>query len=291
MRHSYTSQAEALRDGLAQGHRLWYGILVPTSVDFPQSMHPAGYLMSSAEDMSRFMTAYFTGGRYGDVSVLIPAGAAVPPPLPAGYIFDGYWNPVPEAAGAGSLWSQSGGSVNYNSDLMLSQGQQLGVIVLLNSRPDTVVPAVTAYDIALGVTRIMQGMQPGPTSDRGFRQGWLLVDGILLLLISFALAQVLRLRGWAVAVRRAVGMGSSRLLRTGWPVLLDFMLAVLILFGVPALSAISWELAFEGMPDLAFALAGSAIVFVLVGLARTAIILLNQVGGKQLAQVAEPTRA
>jgi CubicO group peptidase (beta-lactamase class C family) len=77
MRHSYTSKAAAQRDGLAVGHQSWFG--VPVAVpDMPvaSAMLPAGFLISSAEDMGRYLIAHLNAGRCGDAQILSPEGIA-----------------------------------------------------------------------------------------------------------------------------------------------------------------------------------------------------------------------
>lgn len=262
LRHSYTTQAAAAPDGLAAGHRLWYGLAIPTEQAFAPAMHPAGYLISSAEDLARYTSLYFTEGRYGGVSLLVPAG--MPAPAPTGLVYDGYWEPEPGPASDRWLWNQQGGSINYNSDLMLAQGSRTGVVVLLNSRPDTIIPALTAYDIALGVMRQAQGQAPEPLSDHGFRQGWLQVDALLLLLLAFVAARVWGLRGWA----RTRGRPGGHAWRSALSVALDLVVALGLLAGLPALNNLTWEVAFQSMPDLAVALLGSGLALVGVAVAK-----------------------
>src|SRR2546423_1960258 len=75
MHDSFASEPEARRDGLAQGHRWFFG--VPTPFDFYNvSNVPAGYLISSAEDLTHYLLAQMNGGRFGSATVLSSAGIA-----------------------------------------------------------------------------------------------------------------------------------------------------------------------------------------------------------------------
>src|SRR5438128_9530052 len=75
MHDSFASEPEARRDGLAQGHRWFFG--VPTPFDYyPLSQVPAGGLISSAQDMTHYLVAQMNGGRFGSTSVLSSAGIA-----------------------------------------------------------------------------------------------------------------------------------------------------------------------------------------------------------------------
>jgi len=74
MHHTYTAIEDARRDGLASGYRYWFGF--PVAFDTPGhgGTVPAGGIISTAEDMSRYLAMYQGGGRYRGQVVLSPAG-------------------------------------------------------------------------------------------------------------------------------------------------------------------------------------------------------------------------
>lgn len=75
MSHSYTSQAKAKQNGLAMGHRYWFGHPFPAAtLSIPPASLPSGQLISSAEDMAHYLIAHLNGGLYGDAQILSPAG-------------------------------------------------------------------------------------------------------------------------------------------------------------------------------------------------------------------------
>ncbi len=75
MRNSFTSQAEAQAHGMAVGYRQWFGFPVAVrDLPYARGMVPAGYLISSAEDLGHYLIAQLNQGRYGDVSILSPQG-------------------------------------------------------------------------------------------------------------------------------------------------------------------------------------------------------------------------
>ncbi len=75
MHDSFASEQEARRDGRAQGYRWLFGVPVP--FDYYQAFAvPAGFLSSSAEDMTHYLVAQMNGGRFGSATVLSPAGIA-----------------------------------------------------------------------------------------------------------------------------------------------------------------------------------------------------------------------
>jgi len=75
MSRTYTSQAMAKQNGLAMGHRYWFGFpIAAPNMPFPLSSLPAGGLISSSEDMARYLIAQLNGGCYGKAQVLSSAG-------------------------------------------------------------------------------------------------------------------------------------------------------------------------------------------------------------------------
>jgi CubicO group peptidase (beta-lactamase class C family) len=64
MMHSYVSPAVAR--GLATGHRFWFGLPVATGPTTRVATLAAGYLISTAEDLGRYLAMYLSGGVTAD---------------------------------------------------------------------------------------------------------------------------------------------------------------------------------------------------------------------------------
>jgi CubicO group peptidase (beta-lactamase class C family) len=79
MQHTYLSEDEARAHGMATGYMWWFGIPVATATPYSRGELPAGFIISSAEDMGHFIIAEMNGGRYRDRSVLSPAVHSVRP--------------------------------------------------------------------------------------------------------------------------------------------------------------------------------------------------------------------
>ena len=93
MVNSFTSQQEAEARGMSTGYRRIYGLpLLAGKLPYPRAMLPAGYLISSAEDLGHYLIAQLNQGRYHNAEILSPAGikllhtpaiAAAPAGLPS----------------------------------------------------------------------------------------------------------------------------------------------------------------------------------------------------------------
>ena len=89
MRDSFTSQAAAEQHGLATGYRYWFGRPRAAELPYNRGLVPAGYLISSAADMTHYLLSHLNGGRYQKTMMLSAAGVdelhrrAIATPKPA----------------------------------------------------------------------------------------------------------------------------------------------------------------------------------------------------------------
>lgn len=157
MRHSAASSSHPAASGLATGHRYWLGWPVPFTAPYPRQMTPAGFLISSAEDMSQYLTAQLNGGAYGDNHVLSPAGVttlhSAGARVSAASSYAMGWL-VGGQPGAARL-EHSGDVSNFHSNLLLLPDERLGIVVLVNANG---VSNAAALDILIeGVAAIVRG--------------------------------------------------------------------------------------------------------------------------------------
>ena len=140
MSHTYTSQAMAKQNGLAMGHRYWFGIpIAAPNLPFPLSSLPAGSLISTSEDMARYLIAHLNGGRYGDVAGPLQRRHRRVAPRGGGTTGDGY-----SVAAYGMGWfvnkigrttfvSHAGNVPDFSAYMALLPEQKKGVVLLVNA--------------------------------------------------------------------------------------------------------------------------------------------------------------
>jgi CubicO group peptidase (beta-lactamase class C family) len=289
MRDSFTSQGAAERDGLASGYHYWFGR--PRAADLPynRGLVPAGYLISSAEDMTHYLIAQLNDGRYRTASVLSPAEIAelhqpVAPTPETGTSYGMGWfvgpiNDIP------AIYHQ-GETPNFVAKAVLVPESRTGVIVLTN--------ADNSFDlflsnrqgtIAEGVTSLLAGREPPSPPSR--------IPSLLVYALLFGLL-VMQARG---IVRSVVALRNERLgtgrvgpwWRIGFSLALNLAWAALVLVLVPKQLGVSLRVAAQGFPDLAYILIGSAVVALGWGVVRTAwayVVLRNLRRSEGAAQVA-----
>lgn len=272
MHDSFASQQEARRDGLAQSYRWFFG--VPTPIDYYNvSNVPAGYLISSAEDMTHYLVAQMNGGRFGSTSILSAEGIAtmhapgVPREGGSGSYGMGWINgPV---AGVPAIW-HDGNNVDASTRLLIEPQTHWGAILLMNANHlipvDGANTALTS--LANGVTRLLAGQTPQASTS--LTRFYLLFDGVLVVLSALVLWPLLRLRRWS---RKFEQRKPRRLqyLRLGLRLTWEIALPVVILLGASLfaslLGATSWYWILLGWPDL-----GSWLLAICTLLLLTAVL-------------------
>ncbi|MBZ0297496.1 MAG: beta-lactamase family protein [Anaerolineae bacterium] len=136
MQHSFTSQTEALDQGMATGYRRWFGIPIAANLPDDRATRPSSFLISSAEDMAHFLIAELNSGRYGDATLLSPQSMAEMrrPFIPIGTtgLYSAMGLDVDQVNGEQRL-AKTGGTANYYARIVLLPDSGWGVVVLANS--------------------------------------------------------------------------------------------------------------------------------------------------------------
>jgi hypothetical protein len=79
----------------------------------------------------------------------------------------------------------------------------VGVVVLMNTRLEQLMPGPTANDIAFNLARLTIDYPYEVPSNRVFYGGYIALDIFLLLLIFSILWQIFRWKGWSSSYRSA----------------------------------------------------------------------------------------
>jgi CubicO group peptidase (beta-lactamase class C family) len=158
MRKSFTSESNAKNQGMATGYRYWFGQPRPApDLRFVRGAAPAGYLISSADDMARYLLVQLGGGELNGVRVVSENGLKLMH-KPTSKLSKEWSYAMGWAAGTQYgepiLW-HNGGIANFYSYMAIFPESQWGVVVLMNAF-DILDPNKTEL-IALGVTDLMFG--------------------------------------------------------------------------------------------------------------------------------------
>lgn len=271
MNHSYTSEPSAQTDGLAAGHRIVYGYPMQTHIPFPDGNLAHGFLISSANDMAKFMSLYLTNGYYGNKS-LVPINVLMPVdplrPIAAGEPFyDVYWKPADVTLG---YYGHGGATVNYRTDFIVSQSSRYGVVVLSNVMGDFYSPLVDASTISQGITLLLAGrVAPKAEPFAISPSGWttILIGGALVL---FALMRLLLTRRFLTGIRAG---GPRRGVKLTLMILLDLMLPIAGFVVVQFVYVTSLFYALRAIPEQAAPILLSILLLLLTGVIKISLLI------------------
>ena len=273
MRHSFTSQDEAKQNGMSTGYSTFFGIPLAKDQPFNRGNIAGGYLMISAEDMAHYLIAQLNQGRYGETSVLSPAGmdAMRQPIVSMGVGEDHYgmgWVVGP-VNGNPVVW-HDGENVNFSTFMLTDPQAKLGIALLSNANGTFVSKANS--QIGEGVYAILLGQTPQPyEKSTGFYMTFLstfIPALISLLWVGWTLYRFLRRQKQTSPIMRD---------RRWWmwviavPIFVDLNLLIMALVFIPS----QWGLPFDGMlamfPDAFLMLIGSAILVAVWSMVRTVL--------------------
>ena len=300
MRHSFTAEQAAKRDGLAQGYWWLFGRPVPMDYPYDVAQMPSGFLISSAEDMAHFLIAQLNGGRLGASRVLAPDGIAAmqAPGVATGAGEETYglgWKTG--ALGGVPVVYHDGAHPNARTSLFMEPATRRGAVLLMNS--SGLLQDLTAFtEIKAGVARLLAGQAPAPVAALSLRRLYLIVDAVLGGLFALALWPVLRLRWWEQRLRQQPYVDRRRLLRIGLRLVWEFGVPLTLLIGarllLSALDAQSWEEGLLLFPDVGAWLWAISLLVLLTGATRLVLTLrvLRHANGKRgvAGPEARPTR-
>jgi CubicO group peptidase (beta-lactamase class C family) len=297
MQRSFTVEASARQAGLASGHRYWLGRPIAGTTPFPRGFLPAGHLMSSAEDMAHYLIAQLGGGRYGNASILSPAGIAqmqrgavvVPGGGGTGYDdakygmgwFSGNRNGV-------AMVAHPGDTADFHADVILMPESRSGIVMLMNSNDR--VAGERMRGIAYGVTSLLQGQQPAPIETNSS------MTNLLCIIAAVATVQALAMIRSTITLRRFVRRTAEGAV-SGWmsmvrqivlPLLLYLPLALLFLVGVPAIIGYPWPALLLFLPDAGWIALIAGMLALGWSVIRTAVTLSALQRRSRLTMIGAP---
>ena len=238
MRNTYTSKDEAVRNGLTIGHRSVLGRAVAFDERLPRGSVPSGFIVSTAQDMSHYLSAQLNGGRFGDARVLSAAGIDELH-RGAARIGDGDvyyamgWN-VGALDGQPAAW-HGGDTFGYQSFMVLLTNSRWGAVLLANMND---IPANGRFaEITENVLRLATGRAPAREHVHDSKVTHAIVFAIVALQalgIAHSTRMLRRLRQIDPPARPR---GVAAAARLALPSLLNLAWASLILIAMPILFA------------------------------------------------------
>jgi len=281
MHHSFVSQGEALKAGLATGSRWWFGLPVPASLPYLSDQLPTAFLISSAEDMTHYLIAHNTNGSYLGTHVLSVLGmdelhqaAALVSASKDGYLYYGMGWFIGSTADVPTI-AHNGDTANFHAEMVMVYHAGWGIVILINAN-GLLAQETTFKQITQGVTRLLVGQQP-PSQAISFSQldtGLDLAILLLSVLQLWYLWKVLSGRKHVEELTQHAGVLVCYVLLAAGAIVVPLVLVI----GLPLTLATPWSVMLLYQPDITLWLiammllsAGTAItqaVLVVMGLLR-----------------------
>ncbi len=248
MRSSFTVRAQAISSGFASGHVYAFGFPITSTLGGEPDRLPTAGLMSSAEDLSRFLAMFLQQGRTGSGQFLRPE--TVRHIQTGGAPSDGFsyafgWR---EGRIGGIRAVHHGGIVpDFRGKMVMLPDAGWGVVVLTNASSAIPWPLTpTSHRLADDIAARLVG-QPMPRAESRHQLVFALISagmGILLLMQLRTLVRELRL-----ARQPSHESGATR--RAWRAIVVDvvFLIGITLL---PGFVGLRWEDLFSGGPDLAW---------------------------------------
>jgi CubicO group peptidase (beta-lactamase class C family) len=300
MHDSFASEPEARRDGLVQGYRWLFGVPVPFD-RYNASNVPAGYLVSSAQDMTHYLIAQMNGGRFGSATVLSQdgiatmhaPGVAVTEGSDTGSSYGmGWYNGT--LAGIPAIW-HDGAEVHASTRLLIEPQTRWGAILLVNA--NTLIPVDGAANTALtsldaGVTRLLAGQ--APQASLSLSRLYLIIDSVLVVLSVLGVFPLLRLRRWSRRFEQRQRRRPQFLrlgLRLTWDIVLPVALVLGVFSFISTMSGATFYDVWIAWPDLSSWLIAIGTLWLLTGIPRAvlAIRVLRRTAAQRSALTSSPS--
>ena len=177
----------------ADGHQMMLGHVITRNIPIYHSAQPAGWVMSSAEDMAKWLLVNMNNGILNGQQV-IPASVMQLMHTPEiNFVDDGEktsyamgWFVGQTGDGEPVIW-HGGDTPNFLSEMIILPERNLGVVMLVNSQTSR-----NAHSVALGIASLFMGSELTLPSSPWWAS-WAAIDHIALIALILALVLIIGL--------------------------------------------------------------------------------------------------
>jgi CubicO group peptidase (beta-lactamase class C family) len=268
MTHAHADRDAAVRDGLTNAHRLWFGLTRDVAPLFRPDLEPAGFLMASANDLARFVAMQVGGGAIDGTRVLSSTSIEA---MQRGVAAMG----LGEIGRYGLGWADAevggirfvghvGSTTDMASVAFFSPERKSGMVILLNGQSTLYELAHKPDLIGMAAFELLVGREPAGTFALMYPALDVLVAVGLGYLVWRLISTVRRLRRGESVAPRILG---NRLVGAILAVWLNVVVPVEVLLVVPQFLGAPWPTLVHidiGLVLLAFAVLRLAIGAVLL---------------------------
>ena len=274
MNRSFLSVEEGNAAGMAAGHIRKLGFSVPSDVMYLENSLAAGFIISSAEDMCRYLLMHMGDGSYGDTVLLSEKSAAElhrpgsVPDGPGDYAMG--W--LVQNSGDDTIILHDGSTQGFNAAMAFSPAEQWGVVVLTNASGMIELPA---GPISLGIAEFLRGNEPGGNSRLPVLIYLVVLFFIPVMIVLAAISAVRLPARWGRKIKETRPSGFFAVAgRVVFPVLMELSVPFLVFILIPGGAGFPvWNLLALFHPDLVYGLFILAALLLVKALLRIYLYL------------------
>lgn len=263
MKHSYVSEDDAQKNGLATGYMQIFGFPTPVSPVGHAYELPFGSIITCAEDMTHYASALLNGGKYKNASVISQES------FRRMYTPSSIVSPT-QCYGLGwhmdigcNMFYHGGSTENFQSNITVIPKNSYALVVLYNTsfEPVTTLLKGNIEAISYYITSISVGVPP--PAKLSIKKAYIIIDFILLCLASVLIFYLFRLRHWIFTLNK-----NRVLLRSVLALFINFFLPVTVIVSIPKYYNVTWYVATSNMPEIAYFIIGYCIILLIVGILK-----------------------
>lgn len=201
MQHTYFSLEDGKAHGLASGYESLFGFTYPRTRPFPPQYLAAGYIISTATDMSHFLIAQLNDGVYHGKRILTSDSVTSMHTTPRGVDSTYAMGWLQLTAFDENVLLHDGAVPNYYTSMVISPEHHIGSIVLSNHSAfleDVVDPMV---QINFGILKIVRHEALPPQIPSLPLVLWIFF-ALVVVVIAIEIVTAISLRSWRQRFRR-----------------------------------------------------------------------------------------
>jgi hypothetical protein len=264
MERSFTDPVAARAFGLAQGHTQMFGFPLLRQQPHLNFDLPAGFIITTAQDMAHYLIAQLNDGRFQDRRLLSPEGMRVMHQPPDGIVSSYAMGWEISAFGGEPVIQHSGGLETFYARAILLPQQGYGLAILINQNG---LVNLAAYErIVDDLVRLL--LESEPQGGTSLRLVYLVIAALVALDLGRRVFALLNIRRWADwAQSKSI---KQIQLNLSW----DLVVPLFLLLGLPLLSISVFGLSmtrviiFYYLPDISLWILISALLSLVRGILK-----------------------
>lgn len=265
MNNSFASGSGKATEGLANGYQPFFGFNRPFETRFNAPRLPGGYIISTANDLAKFVNAYMEH----EETILTTSSIIEMYKSRSEMKYGLGW--FSEIMNGQEVVYHHGDQESYRATIAIIPSEKIGISIVTNANHGLAISSIK--DFLPGLVTVLQGESPEDTWITP-KNIYKVINFVVLAFIATLLYQLTTLKKWVHKRRQKGRIGG---LITSF---IQTLISLAILVGFPKLTQTPWETMFIYALDVASIIFILCIAFTILGLIK-AIITIRILAGRK----------